>query len=338
MKPRIFRSQESEPSSIPRPEPRNNPSSKQFKAKDVSIFFETVQRRERISAGPLRDTGAVESVYQPTMACGDIADTSVADKGIKDMTSESIYAGFARKLLPMLPPSTRNWLLEYRRKRSLRPRIGAVRFGSFRRVTPISISWGFERGQPVDRYYIESFLERHAEDVQGRVLELEDNTYTKQFGGGRVRHSDVLNVKEGNPNSTIVADLTERSNLPSEAFDCIIFTQALQFMYDSREALTTLHRALKPSGVILATVPAITQIDRFDPGVEQYWSFTPKSVERLFGECFPDSAIAVEHHGNVLAAISFLEGIASQELRRDELDCRDPYYPVTITVRAQKRK
>jgi hypothetical protein len=44
-----------------------------------------------------------------------------------------------------------------------------VEFGSFRRLTPISRLWGSDRGQPIDRRYIENFLKRHAGDIRGRV-------------------------------------------------------------------------------------------------------------------------------------------------------------------------
>ena len=72
-----------------------------------------------------------------------------------------------------------------------------VQFGSFRRVTPISRSWGSDRGRPVDRRYIENFLKRHAGDMRGRVLEFHGNSYTRLLGGSRVTESDVLNVEEG---------------------------------------------------------------------------------------------------------------------------------------------
>jgi glycosyltransferase involved in cell wall biosynthesis len=36
--------------------------------------------------------------------------------------------------------------------------IGSVRFGDFRRLSPISRSFGFDRGTPTDRYYIENSL------------------------------------------------------------------------------------------------------------------------------------------------------------------------------------
>src|SRR5690348_8634455 len=36
--------------------------------------------------------------------------------------------------------------------------VGRVNFGDLRRLKPISVVWGFDRGRPVDRYYIEQFL------------------------------------------------------------------------------------------------------------------------------------------------------------------------------------
>ena len=47
----------------------------------------------------------------------------------------------------------------------------------------LSRDFGFDRGTPIDRYYIESFLSTHASDIRGHVLEVADNTYTRRFGG-----------------------------------------------------------------------------------------------------------------------------------------------------------
>ena len=80
-----------------------------------------------------------------------------------------------------------------------RPPVGKVDFGSLRRLNPISTMFGYDRGRPIDRYYIENFLAYHADDIRGRVLEIGDDSYTRQFGGGRVEVSDVLHVTEGNP-------------------------------------------------------------------------------------------------------------------------------------------
>jgi SAM-dependent methyltransferase len=219
-----------------------------------------------------------------------------------------------------------------------RPPVGEVHFGDLRRLKPISRNFGMSRGRPVDRYYIESFLARHAGDIRGRVLEIHDNAYTKRFGGERVDFSDVLDVAEDNPQATIVADLTRADRVPSEAFDCIIFTQTLHFIYDMRSAVQTLERILKPGGVLLATFPGITQTscEQFD---EHYcWALTRVSARRLFEEAFPARSIDVKAHGNVLAAVAFLHGLAAEELRRKELDHHDPDYEMLITLRAVKTK
>jgi len=152
----------------------------------------------------------------------------------------------------------RKWLCVQRPDDQILP-VGKVRFGSLRRVTPISQQWGFDRGLPIDRYYIENFLAHHENDIRGRVLEIGDNSYTPKFGGNRVTKSDVLYVEEGNPKATIVADLTSANHISSNTFDCIILTQTLQLIYDVQAALQTSFRILKPGGVLLATLSGIAQ-------------------------------------------------------------------------------
>jgi peptidoglycan/xylan/chitin deacetylase (PgdA/CDA1 family)/SAM-dependent methyltransferase len=215
--------------------------------------------------------------------------------------------------------------------------VGEVDLGDLRRLTPLSPDFGCDRGRPVDRYYILRFLAARAADVRGRVLEVGERTYTRDFGGDRVTSSDVLHVSEGEPDATVIADLSRADHIPSYAFDCIIITQTLQLIYDVAAAVRTMHRILEPGGVVLATVPGISQTYDSEWGGSWYWNFTPLSARRLFEETFGAGNVEVEAHGNVLAAISFLHGLAEEELTSDELDHRDSGYPLTITVRAVKR-
>jgi SAM-dependent methyltransferase len=237
-----------------------------------------------------------------------------------------------------LPVGARRALRDWWRGEKLGPSVGEVRLGDLRRLTPISRNWGFDRGQPVDRYYIENFLAAQSSDVRGRVLEIADNTYTRRFGGDRVTESEVLHAEAGNPAATFVADLTDAPQIPSDRYDCIICTQTLLVIYDVRAALRTLYRILKPGGVLLVTVPGGShQITRWDMDHwGDYWRFTSLSVRRLFEEVFPSANVKIESFGNVLAAISFLHGLAKEDLRQEELDYRDPDYEVTIAVRAVK--
>jgi SAM-dependent methyltransferase len=214
----------------------------------------------------------------------------------------------------------------------------SIYFGSFRRLTPISRYYGYDRGgKPIDRYYIEKFLSSNSGYIKGHVLEIEDNTYTKRFGGAKVLISDVLHVRKGNPNATIVADLTKGDNIPSNSFECIILTQTLQCIYDIRAAIKTLYRILKPGGVLLATFHGISQYSRNDmDNWGEYWRFTNLSARMIFEEVFPKDKITVKGYGNVLSSISFLHGISWRELKKNELDYYDPSYELIVALRAIK--
>ena len=217
------------------------------------------------------------------------------------------------------------------------PPVGAVDLGDLGSTSPVSREWGFDRGTPVDRYYIERFLETHAGDVRGRVLEFLNNEYTVRFGGERVGHSDVLHHAPGNPQATLVADLSSGDLIATASYDCVICTQTLQFIYDVHAAVRTLHRILKPGGTLLVTVPGITQISRADmESSGDYWRFTSTTVRRLLGDAFEEGAIDIGTHGNVAAAVAFLHGVASEELDAEQLDTLDPDYEVIITARASK--
>ena len=166
------------------------------------------------------------------------------------------------------------------------------------------------------------------------MLEVGDDSYTRGFGGSAVTTADVLHVKEGNPAATIVGDLADGSSIPSETFDCLVLTQTLHLVYDLRAAVATLHRILRPGGVALVTVPGISQISGDEWAESWYWSLTTLSARKLFEERFSPDKVAIEAHGNALTATAFLQGLAAEELRPEELDCHDPRYQMLITVRA----
>ena len=235
-----------------------------------------------------------------------------------------------------LPAPLLGWGKARLRRRTYVPPTGWVRFGDLRRREPMSRNYGFDRGLPVDRLYIERFLAAHTMDVRGRTLEAGDDAYTRRFGQERVERREVLSPEPSAPGATLIADLAGAEHLPAEAFDCIVLTQTLQFIYDLPAAVRTLHRILKPGGVLLATVPGMSRLGDYQ--WNWCWGFTPHSARRLFASVFQDGAVEVEAHGNVLAATAFLHGIAAEELRPEELEHHDPSYPLLITVRAVKER
>jgi len=213
-----------------------------------------------------------------------------------------------------------------------------VRFGRRRSghglpgLEPVSREFGFDRGKPVDRWYIERFLSEHRADVRGAVLEVAENTYTQWYDDGDVTSSDVLH-HTGNAESTLVGDLTTGDGLPSAAYDCFICTQTLPFIYDVHAAVRGIAKVLKPDGVVLATLPGMSQVSREDKrDWGDWWRFTSQGAERLFSEAFDH--VEVEAHGNVLTAAAFLYAYAAEELTEDELAHLDADYELLITVRA----
>jgi SAM-dependent methyltransferase len=229
----------------------------------------------------------------------------------------------------LIPLHRRERLRRYTRRLSRLAWLGILR-----RTTPLSESWGFDRGTPVDRYYIERFLDQHRSDIRGRVLEVKDSAYSHRYGSDVCTY-DVLDIDPSNPHATIIADLADADTVPDGLFDCFILTQTLQFIYDTRAALSHAHRMLRPGGVLLLTVPTVSRLDRRLP---DYWRFTAASCTQLLGDTFGEVNVTVRAHGNVLTAIAFLTGMAYEELSRRVLEEDDRLFPVMVTIRARKTR
>ena len=216
------------------------------------------------------------------------------------------------------------------------PAPGRVNAGDFGRTKPFSTEFGYDRGGPVDRYYIENFLKKQAACIKGRALEIGDNEYTLMFGGDALTQSDILHVDEKNTRATFVGDLSNAPHLPDNAFDCIVLTQTLHLIFDFKGALDTCYRILKPGGTLLLTSPGITPIDHGEWKNTWYWSFTDAALKMLLSKSFPGSEVETESFGNVHVAASFLYGMGLQEVPKEKLDYHDPHFQVIITVKAVK--
>jgi len=217
------------------------------------------------------------------------------------------------------------------------PPVGTLSFGSFDRLDPVSRKWGFDRGLPIDRFYVEKFLAANAERIAGRVLEIGDPFYTRKFGCDRVVSSDVLHVQPDAPHATIIADLTNAPELGSDRFDCVICTQTLNFIYDFRAALATLHRLAAPGGFVFLTVCGISQISDHDlENWGDFWRFTSWSLINACREVGAWREIDAQTYGNVLTTAAFLYGVAAEELDAEALGHMDPHYQLIIAARLQK--
>ncbi len=212
----------------------------------------------------------------------------------------------------------------------------AIDWGDLRRTSPVSRDWGYDRGKPVDRHYIERFLESHAGDIRGVALEVQENDFTTRYGGGRVERSDVVDLNPANPRATVVADLRQAITLASDTYDCVILTQTIHVIDDMRRVLEECQRVLKPGGVLLVTLPSASRVCLEYGRDGDFWRVTEAGARALFAQVFPAELVEVRGYGNVFTSAAFLYGLACEELTAEELDAYDPYFPLVVGVRAVK--
>lgn len=200
-------------------------------------------------------------------------------------------------------------------------------------LTPYSRRFGEERGTPVDRYYIDNFIEYNKDKIHGYVMEIGDNTYTQKFGCG-VTNSYILHAF-GLGENAIKGDLVSGEGIDTEFLDCFICTQTIQMIYDVDSAVKTIYRSLKPGGNVLVTLHGISQLSMADyDRWGEYWRFTDKSAKILFEKYFDE--VTVSAYGNVKTASAHLYGLCKEDLLDEDYEFNDKQYPLIITVLASK--
>jgi len=211
----------------------------------------------------------------------------------------------------------------------------SIDWGSFRTLKPICDLWGMDRGIPIDRYYINKFLQCYARDIRGRVLEVKDRFYTSLYGS-EVTQADAVDIDPSNNEATVITDLGTPQALPADYYDCFILTQTIHVIYDVPQVIANAYRTLRPGGVVLASLPCVSRIDPESGLRGDFWRFTPASARRLFGEQFPAHEVDVSGFGNVLSCMGFLYGLSAGELSVAELNQTDEFFPLLTCVSARK--
>ena len=124
---------------------------------------------------------------------------------------------------------------------------------------PLSNVFGLDRGVPIDRYYIESFLYKNRYLINGDVLEIADSFYTKKFGDDKVNNSFVFSNEKA-PGVDFVGDLVSGTGVKENIVDAFIMTQTLPFIFDMNAAVKNAIKMIRPGGHLLITVSGITPI------------------------------------------------------------------------------
>lgn len=210
-----------------------------------------------------------------------------------------------------------------------------VHWGTLRRLDPFSRHYGRERGEAVDRRYVDAFVSGQREAIRGDVLEVREPDYATRDGQG-VTRVHVVDIDPTNRQATLIADLTVEGSLPAAAYDCAIVTQTLQFLGDIEAALANLRQALREDGTLLVTVPCISKVDHEAPESD-YWRWTPAGLKLLLERNFPGDRVRVEGHGNLLTGVAFLMGLAQNELHDDELAYEDSTFPLVACARVDRQ-
>ena len=205
-------------------------------------------------------------------------------------------------------------------------------------VTPIDPNWGFERGTPIDRVYVERFVGAHAADIRGRVLEIAAPDYTNTFGRG-VEQVDILMATEGNPQATIVGDLTDAPHIPTTRSTARSSRRRSSSSTTSAPRSRRCNESSRPAACCSRPCPDSRRSRRLeDEEFGEWWHYTGRSVRRLAEEAFG----AGERRGRDVRerprGVGFLYGLAASDLESEELDAHDPLYEVVIGLRAVKRR
>jgi hypothetical protein len=218
------------------------------------------------------------------------------------------------------------------RLRVLTRGLGTPRWGNLRRVTPFSAQFGFDRGTPVDRYYLHRFLDSHRARITGDVLEIQVPDSARRYGA---RLGDVHTV-DLNPahRPTYTCDLAASDGvIPSDRYDCFLLPNTLCVLRDVEGCLRQALRVVKPGGVILASTAGFVPLT---PDAPDYWHLSAAGWQEIAARALAGALFRVESHGNCLAAVAAMLGLAHEELRPAELDASDPRYPVLVTLYCEK--
>jgi SAM-dependent methyltransferase len=210
--------------------------------------------------------------------------------------------------------------------------LGLARWGNLRRPWPFSTNFGFDRGTPVDRFYLHRFLDAHRADITGDVIEIQQSGYTRRYGQHlRDTHSVDIDPTE---RPTFVCDLAASDGvIPDARYDCFLLPNTLSVFRDLEGCLRQAWRVLRPGGVLLGAGATFVPLT---PDYPDFWHLSADGWREIAQRVWPDAELEIVSHGNVTAAIASLHGLAAEELHETELLATDPRYPVCVTIRARK--
>jgi len=134
------------------------------------------------------------------------------------------------------------------------------------------------------RMIIENFLEENNKYVKGRCMEFDEFIFMDRF---KCKDQEMLKFKEGTARRVqksehkiiTYGDLLSLDVYPNNTMDTIFYTEVMEHILDTKEAIQALYRIANKCGVVFVTVPFIYMIH---PDPVDFYRFTPIAVNALF--------------------------------------------------------
>lgn len=272
--------------------------------KDFNSFFEPTQQHELTALSEMNPQILI-SLFSPFLIQDDLAEiNNIAD--------------FLRVVLHLEKIGL------------LSPTKDSLDWGNLRRTNPICQAFGFLRGEPIDRYYLNQFVEKIRPEIVGNIMEIGAIANAK----AAYQLSDnasycVLNIEKWSEED-IVGDAHDISIIKPETFDTILLFNVLEHCYAPWIVIENIHTWLKPGGKCFASVPSAVKIHDTP---QDYWRPLPDAFNWMFRNF---SQKEIRTYGNPLTVIATYHGIAKEELTTEELNTLHPDYPVITCIAATK--
>lgn len=206
------------------------------------------------------------------------------------------------------------------------------------KLTPVSRSFGYDRGTPIDRIYIADFLKRNINCFKGDCLEIGYPEFLLKFNVP-IDNINVIGVNDNkSPYKFINCDLTDGLSIPAKKFDLFVCTQTYNFIYDYVRAVENSARLLKDTGTLIGTVSGLSSVSSYDDSRwGDYYRFSTTCIKQVLGQFFNN--VEVFSYGNFFSTIHYLAGYSYQDvLDKNLLMESDPLYPIIICFKASNPK
>jgi hypothetical protein len=212
----------------------------------------------------------------------------------------------------------------------LAPEVRQVDWGDLRRPQPMCASFGFQRGTPIDRYYLQKFVAKIRHRIAGKVVEIGGNPQgPRAYGLSHVVEYVNVDLLPG-PGVHLVGDVHDPSLLAQQSVGSIVIFNVLEHCVQPATVVDNMYRWLRPGGRVFCMVPNAQRIHECPA---DYWRMLPNALRWMF-RAF--SRQEVQQYGTLASLIASYMGISAEELSHHELDDFHPDYPVATCIAAYK--